>query len=35
MRKHELSEDWLVTWNLPSGDLPYYDWELGEVGYNK
>lgn len=24
----------LVTWNLPSGDLPYYDWSIGEVEYD-
>jgi hypothetical protein len=24
----------LVTWNLPSGDFPYYDWEIGQVEYN-
>jgi hypothetical protein len=24
-----------VTWNLPSGDLPYYDWEITEVEYNR
>jgi hypothetical protein len=24
----------MVTWNLPGGNLPYYEWELGEVEYN-
>ena len=25
----------MVTWNLPSGDLPYYDWNITEVEYNR
>ena len=25
----------LVTWNLPTGDLPYYDWQVTEVQYNR
>jgi len=25
----------MVTWNLPSGDLPYYEWNISEVEYNR
>jgi hypothetical protein len=25
----------LVTWNLPEGDLPYYEWNITEVDYNR
>jgi hypothetical protein len=24
----------MVTWNLPDGDLPYYEWNISEVEYN-
>jgi len=24
----------LVTWKLPSGDVPYYDWQVTQVDYN-
>lgn len=25
----------MVTWNLLSGDLPYYEWNISEVEYNR
>jgi len=25
----------MVTWNMPSGDLPYYEWNIIEVEYNR
>lgn len=25
----------MVTWNLPAGDLPYYEWNITEVEYNR